>query len=52
RSFQQLVEHVLDLEALPDLVVNPSYSPELAELREEMDGIKADVDELHEEARD
>ena len=52
RCSLQLVEHVLDLEALPDLVVNPSYSPELGELREEMDGIKGEVDELHEEARD
>lgn len=37
---------------LPDLVVNPSYSPELAELRKEMDEIREEVDELHQEARD
>ncbi|CAN0184702.1 unnamed protein product [Ascophyllum nodosum] len=50
--FQQLVEHVLDMDVLPDLVINPSYSPQLEELRAEMDEIKEQVDELHQEARD
>ncbi|CAM9701543.1 unnamed protein product, partial [Hapterophycus canaliculatus] len=50
--FLQLVEHVLDMDALPDLVVNASYSPELAELKEQMDEIKEEVDDLHREARD
>lgn len=50
--FQQLVEHVLDMDALPDLVVNASYSPELGELKEQMDGIREEVDDLHQEARD
>lgn len=48
----QLVEHVLDMDALPDLVVNASYSPELGELKEQMDGIREEVDDLHQEARD
>lgn len=46
------MEHVLDMEALPDLVVNPAYSPELGEIREEMDDIKREVDDLHQDARD
>ncbi|CAN0055417.1 unnamed protein product, partial [Ectocarpus sp. 8 AP-2014] len=50
--FLQLVEHVLDMDALPDLVVNSSYSPELGELKEEMDQIKEEVEDLHQEARD
>lgn len=52
RKSRQLVEHVLDMDALPDLVVNASYSPELAELKEQMDEIKEEVEELHREARD
>lgn len=40
------------MDSLPDLVINPAYSPELGELREEMDDIKGEVDELHQEARD
>eukprot|EP00903_Cladosiphon_okamuranus_P013061 g12182.t1 len=50
--FLQLVENVLDMSALPDLVVNAAYSPELGELKDEMDEIKGQVEELHEEARD
>lgn len=46
------MENVLDMDALPDLVVNAAYSPELRELKDEMDEIKGQVDELHEEARD
>lgn len=45
------MENVLDMDALPDLVVNAAYSPELGELKDEMDEIKAGVEELHEEAR-
>lgn len=40
------------MEALPDLVVNASYSPELGELKEQMDEIKEEVEGLHREARD
>lgn len=46
------MENVLDMDALPDLVVNAAYSPELRELKDEMDEIKGEVEELHEEARD
>lgn len=46
------MENVLDMDALPDLVVNAAYSPELGELKDEMDEIKGEVEELHEEARD
>lgn len=40
------------MDALPDLVVNPAYSPELGELRQQMDEIREEVEELHQEARD
>ncbi|KAG5182147.1 muts protein-like protein 2A [Tribonema minus] len=50
--FQELVENVLDLERLPDLSINPTYSPELAELKELMDEVKAEVDEIYLDARD
>lgn len=46
------MENVLDMDALPDLVVNAAYSPELGELKDEMDEIKGEVEKLHEEARD
>lgn len=45
------MEHVLDMEALPDLVVNASYSPELGELKEQMNEIKGEVERLHQDAR-
>lgn len=40
------------MDVLPDLVINPAYSPQLGELRTEMDEIKGEVDELHQEAKD
>jgi hypothetical protein len=32
--FKELVEHVIDFDKLPDLMINPAHDPKLAELRE------------------
>ncbi|CAM9675744.1 unnamed protein product, partial [Phaeothamnion confervicola] len=48
----QLVDTVVDASQLPDLVINPSYSEELRDLRERIDAVRERVAELHEEARD
>ena len=38
--YQQLIEHVIDLDQLPDLVIDPQHDPELEELRTEQKGYK------------
>jgi hypothetical protein len=50
--YEQLVEHVLDFKQLPDLVINPLHDPELAELREELDGFDKEAQSLWTQARD
>ena len=49
--YQQLVEHVLDLDQLPDLVVNPLHDPDLQELHQEQQGLQAQADALLRDAR-
>jgi DNA mismatch repair protein MSH2 len=49
--YQQLVEHVIDLEKLPELVINPKHDPELQELHEEQVSLEAQADKLVREAR-
>lgn len=44
--YQQLIEHVIDLEQLPDLVINPQHDPELQELRTEQLELEAKADKL------
>ena len=49
--YQQLVEHVLDLDQLPDLVVNPLHDEDLQELHKEQRGLQAEADRLLRDAR-
>jgi hypothetical protein len=44
--YQQLIEHVIDLEQLPDLVINPQHDPELQELRTEQLELQSKADKL------
>lgn len=39
------------MSALPDLAINPSHDPALAELKEEMEGVKAEIEALFEEGK-
>jgi DNA mismatch repair ATPase MutS len=49
--YQQLIEHVIDLDQLPDLVINPQHDPELQELRSEQLSLEAKADKLLKECR-
>ena len=49
--YQQLIEHVIDLNELPDLVIDPQHDPELQELRTEQLALEAQAEKLVKEAR-
>jgi hypothetical protein len=49
--YQQLIEHVIDLNQLPDLVINPQHDPELQELRTEQISLQTQAEKLLREAR-
>ena len=49
--YQQLVEHVLDMDQLPDLVVRPSHDEELRELHDEQTDLVNQAEKLVKEAR-
>lgn len=49
--YQQLIEHVIDLDQLPDLVINPQHDPELQELRTEQLALEAKADKLVRDCR-
>lgn len=49
--YQQLVEHVIDMEQLPSFEINPQHDPELLELRQERDDLEARADKLLAQAR-
>jgi len=44
--YQQLVEHILDLDKLPDLVVNSKHDNKLEELREEQEDLYNEAERL------
>jgi DNA mismatch repair protein MSH2 len=50
-NFERLIEHVMDLESLPEMRINPKHSEELSELDEERRQLEADADKIHSEAR-
>ena len=50
-KYQKLVEHVVDLNRLPDLVVNSMHDTELRRLAEEMEDIVKEAEVLHDNAR-
>lgn len=39
------------MSALPELAINPSHDPALAELKEEMGEVKAEIEALFDEAK-
>lgn len=49
--YQQFIQHVLDLEALPDLEINPVHDPTLQELRAEKEDIEFQAQSLLQEAQ-
>lgn len=49
--YQQLIEHVIDLDQLPDLVIDPQHDPELEELRTEQLALEAQAGKLVKDAR-
>ena len=49
--YQQLIEHVIDLDQLPDLVINPQHDPELEELRSEQLALESQAEKLVKDAR-
>jgi hypothetical protein len=49
--YQQLVEHVMDLDQLPELVINPKHDPELEELHSEKKELEVQADKLLRDAR-
>lgn len=49
--FEQLVEHVVDLDALPELRVNASHDEQLLEIADELADVEAAAQRLFEEAR-
>ncbi len=44
-KYQALIEHVVDLDRLPDLEVNHKHDSQLAELRDESDSLNDKVEE-------
>ena len=46
-SFRQLIEHVLDFDAVPDMRIKPEHREELVELAAERDRMLAEVEEVH-----
>ncbi|CAM9668956.1 unnamed protein product [Chrysoparadoxa australica] len=48
--YQQLVEHVLDMDALPDFVVSAAYDDQLGEIKESMDEEMSTINRLHTDA--
>ncbi|CAI5743463.1 unnamed protein product [Hyaloperonospora brassicae] len=52
RGYTELVEEVVDLDSRPTLVVNAKHDENLQALREEWDGILADIEEEHQNALD
>ena len=49
--FQQLVEHVIDMDQLPDFFISPKHDPELAELSKEKDEMQSKAERILHEAR-
>lgn len=49
--YQQLIEHVIDLDKLPDLVIDPQHDPELEELRTEQLSLESQAEKLVKDAR-
>lgn len=49
--YQQLIEHVIDLDKLPNLVIDPQHDPELQELRAEQIDLEAQGERLCKNAR-
>jgi DNA mismatch repair protein MSH2 len=50
-NFERLIEHVMDLAALPEMRINPKHSEELSELDEERRQLEAQAEKIHSEAR-
>ena len=48
KVYHALVEHVIDIDKLPDLVVNPEHDEALAEIREQMDALEQQVNNNNE----
>ena len=51
-KYQALVEHVIDMNKLPDFMINPAHSPELQDLRDEADELDREAHRLLQEGRD
>ncbi len=51
-GYQVLVENVMDLSQLPDCVVNPAYSSELQDLRNDMNEVMEEINDIYAVARD
>ncbi|KAE9027661.1 DNA mismatch repair protein [Phytophthora fragariae] len=52
QGYTELVKEVVDLDSRPTLVVNAKHDKDLQALREEWDGILADIEEEHRNALD
>lgn len=49
--YQQLIEHVIDLDRLPNLIINPQHNEELQELRKEQLDLEAQGEKLCRDAK-
>lgn len=51
-TFEKLVENVIDMNQLPDLIINAKYDNSLTELKEELDEINVEAQELYRMGKD
>jgi DNA mismatch repair protein MSH2 len=49
--YEQLIEHVIDFDALPDYKINPKHDPELQELAEEQKGLEIRAEKVLNDAK-
>lgn len=49
--YEQLIEHVLDFNALPDYKVNPKHDPDLQELYQEQKGLEQRAEKVLQDAK-
>lgn len=49
-KYRQLVEHVVDMDKLPDLVISPQHDEELSDLREQSVQLENEAKQIYQEA--
>eukprot|EP00968_Pinguiococcus_pyrenoidosus_P000122 scaffold10_cov257-Pinguiococcus_pyrenoidosus.AAC.36 len=51
RMYQKLIEHVVDMDNLPELRVNPRFNPALADLKESLDRVAGEAEAAYAEVQ-